>query len=190
CYLAEARHYEGHDNFKSAGDMYKAAGDQVNVRRCYFEEARHYEELGYFKHAADMYEGMGNKEMSLFMHYIFQLEIDSESRTLLQQHKYVEGLQSLLNKELISEEVLYLFMFDGKSPVSLVRDRRRFGRGQSAPEFRRRATEKKETKWGHGKIRMVSAPDMPHADVEPYDGAGSKDRLVEEGSSKEPKDEE
>ncbi len=99
--------------------------------------------------------------------------------------------------ELISEEVFNVFMFDGKSPVSFVRDRRRFGRGQSAPGVHNRdyltpKGLKRATRLLQGNVPKSTpifdrAVDTAHrADAL----AALRRREADQGSSKEPEDEE
>ncbi|NBV40435.1 hypothetical protein EBR77_01175, partial [bacterium] len=97
---------------------------EVNALRCFREAAGRYEEQGCFLDAGILYERAGYKELGLFMGYISLLDIDPESKTLFRQHKYVEGVQSLFEKKLISEEA-YKGMFDGRGQVSSVCDSRR-----------------------------------------------------------------
>jgi hypothetical protein len=173
-YLQLANEYEKEGQFEFAARMYKKASRVEDVRRLYRQEAKEYETEDCFVSASEMYKDAGDKEMSLFMRYISLLDIDRESKKLLQEHKHVEALQSLFEKELISEEVFNVFMFDGKSPVSFVRDRRRFGRGQSAQRVRNRASFARD-KFERGAAALSSDPSSMKKDS---------------GSSKEPEDEE
>ncbi|NBX78051.1 hypothetical protein EBQ93_01670 [bacterium] len=118
-YRAQAEKDERDGLFGIAAEMYEKLGDVDGAQRLYRAEAEENERNGRFGSAAAMYEKIGNKELSLFMRYISELGIDSESRTLLQNHKHIEALQSLLKKGLITGEVFNLFMFDGNSPVSV-----------------------------------------------------------------------
>jgi hypothetical protein len=185
---------ESQNGFQYAADCYQKLGDEVNAQRLYRAEAKQCEKMGInFQYAAEMYKAVGDKKMSLFMRYISLLGIDSESRTLLQQHKYIEALQSLFEKKVISEEVFNVFMFDGKSPVSFVLDSRHFESHQSAPRIRNVVLFPLEELKSATHLLQGNAPIFDRAihTANRADAlAALRRREADQGSSKEPEDEE
>ena len=179
------------NDFQYAADVYKELGDEVNAQRLYRAEAKQCEKMGInFQYTAEMYKAAGDKKMSLFMRYISLLKIDSESRTLLQQHKYIEALQSLFEKKVISEEVFNVFMFDGKSPISFVLDSRHFEIHQGAPRIRNVVLFPLEGLKSATHLLQGNAPIFARAIHTANQADTYKRREADQGSSKEAEDKE